>query len=371
MDIFALRKNVFNDLKNPLSYLTNRGFVKGLVPDSARVWGNTAYFFSNGQDWHTMSDEIQISSANVNTFTSDEHTCKFKTGEEWSRNATSQLRACAEMVYEQKLLPIASDNYSTFDSFWKACTCPTKNISLMDYAYSRRGHKKQFINIYNSTGEITGAQTLTKDSIVQIPIRWTFVVRQDIDQVTFRFRPGFCNGIQVKQLGGPGPIIKRDWDWTPIDFKSISVPMYSSFRVKTPALKVLQTFGNTFKVDLDSKPVFKNAMDAFHTSAGCSTWDGTIHLKTSKIVSSGSFVLAKISCDRNKDHINWYTEDFFVVRRPNLQNLSPRFGDPCRAEEKEAKTGGKKRDADNMDSFPGVKTKRQCIQDDIDGHKKE
>ena len=43
MDIFALRKNVFNDL-------TDRACVKGLVPDSARVWGNTAYFFSNGQD---------------------------------------------------------------------------------------------------------------------------------------------------------------------------------------------------------------------------------------------------------------------------------------------------------------------------------
>lgn len=365
MDIFSLRKNVFNDLEDPLSYLNNRGFVKDLVPDSARVYNNSAYFFSNGQDWHTMVDDINVSAANVNTFTSENHTCAFNMSEDLSEKCKSQLRICASIIYEQKLLPIASDNYCTFDSFWRACTYTTSNISLMDYAYSRRGHKKQFVNMYNAKGEITGAVTLTKDSLIKIPIRWTFVVSQDIDQVTFGFRPGFSNGIYVKQLGGPGPVIKREWDWSDIDFKSISLPMYSSFKVKTPALKVLKTFGNTFQVDLTNKPMFKNAMDMFHKSAGVSLWDGTIHIKTSKIVSSGSFVLAKISCVRNTDHINWYTEDFFQVRRLNLQNLSPRFG------VKEAKTAGKKRDADNMDNSLGAKTKRQCIQGDTDDHTKE
>lgn len=359
MDIYALKDVLFTDLENPLGYLDDGGFVNDLVPDSATVYGNTVYFFSNGMDWHSLSEEITVGRAEVNTFRGDEHTCMMKSSDTWSENVLASLRICAKLVYDQQLLPVASDSYSTFESFWHDCAKETKKISLRDYAYTRRGHQKQFINMYNSSEEITGKVTLLKDSVVQMPIRWTLVAMADVEMVTFGFRPSFCSGIRVIKMGGPLPVIKRGWSWSDVDFTSLTVPMYDSFIVKSPALEVTDQFGMTFKIELGKKPEFQEAIRAFHVQANVPEWDGTIHLRTSKTVCVGDFVIAKMTCVRNKDRIDWHTEHFFALPR-RLQN-----------EGMVVEKVGTKRDVDSMDSSPVVKTKRQCIQNDIRGHTKE
>jgi hypothetical protein len=367
MNIHSLKDSIFTDLKTPLSFLDHRGFVDGLVVDSARAYGNTVYFFADGQDWHTLSEEIKLTGSDVNTFTGDRHTCRIETSDTWSSNIQEKLCACAKLVYDRGLLPIATDQYSTFESFWNDCTKQTKRLLLSDFAYTKRGHKKQFINMYNSMEEITGQMTLAKDSIVQMPIRWTLVANQDVEMTTFGFRPSFCGGIRVIKMAGPLPVIRRNWDWSSVDFKSLTIPMHESFIVSTPAVEVIDTFGTTFKVAFSNKPEFAAAMHRFHAKAGSPPWDGTIHLRTSKPVSVGGFVLAKIVCDRNKGHINWHTEKFFLVNRPIQKSQSEGVDHEATV----VKTGGMKRDADNMDNSPGVKTKRQCTPSDIHDHMKE
>jgi len=364
MDLHALKDVIFTDLENPLGYLDDGGFVNDLVPDSANVYGNTVYFFSDGMDWHTLSEEITVGRVSVNTFRGDEHTCTMESSDTWSEKVLASLCVCAKLVYDQRLLPIASDSYSTFESFWNDCAKETKKISLRDYAYTRRGHQKQFINMYNSSEEITGKVTLLKDSVIQMPIRWTLVATADVEMVTFGFRPSFCSGIRVIKLGGPLPVIKRGWSWSDVDFKSLTVPMYDSFIVKTPALEIIDNFGMTFKIELAKKPEFQEAIRAFHVQAGVPEWDGTVHLRTSKTVCVGGFVIAKMSCVRNKDRIDWYTENFFVLPpRLQIQKID--------REGMVVEKVGTKRDVCSMDSSPDVKTKRQCIQNDIRGHTKE
>jgi len=362
MDIYALKDVLFTDLEHPLEYLDDGGFVNGLVPDSANVYGNTVYFFSNGMDWHSLSEEITVDHAEVNTFRGDEHVCTLECSDAWSASVLASLRICAKLVYDQQLLPVASDSYSTFESFWHDCAKETKNISLRDHAYTRRGHQKQFINMYNSSEEITGKVTLLKDSVIQIPVRWTLVATADVEMVTFGFRPSFCSGIRVIKMGGTAPVIKRGWSWSEVDFKSLTVPMYDSFIVKTPALEVIDQFGTTFKVDLSKKPEFQDAIRAFHVQACVSEWDGVVHLSTSKSVCVGDFVIAKLFCVRNKDRIDWHTEHFFALP-PRLQTAALPLQTAAQV--------GMKRDVDSMDSSPAAKTKRQCTLNEIRDHMKE
>ena len=39
-----------------------------------------------------------------------------------------------------------------------------------------------------------------------------------------RFRAQFCAGIELVKLGGPPPTLKRPWDWSTVDFTTLSVP---------------------------------------------------------------------------------------------------------------------------------------------------
>ena len=131
--------------------------------------------------------------------------------------------------------------------------------------------------------------------------------------------------------------------------------MYDSFIVKSPALEVTDQFGMTFKIDLSKKPEFQEAIRSFHVQANVPEWDGTVHLRTSKSVCVGDFVIAKMSCVRSKDRIDWHTEHFFALpRRLQTQEMEARVGT--------------KRDVDSMDSSPDVKTKRQCTLNGIHDH---
>jgi len=366
MNIFQLRNVIFNDLKTPLGYLTHRGFVAGQTPDSVRVYGNTAYFYVNGQDWSTLTPPSTVGVSNVNTFKGEEHTCSVTTDQEWIVQVTQQLKTGAKMVYDQGVLPLATKNHSCFESFWEACSKRTNVIRLLEYAFTKRGHKKQYINMYNDAGEITGHFDLVSGSTVRASVRWTLNVSTDADRVHVGFRPSFGGGIHVLEMAGAPPNIRNPWIFKHFNFDTFKPVMYDSFVVKCPAMMVLEQFGTSFKVDLSKRSEFKQAMDIFHEKAGSPPWDGTIHLNTSKPVVAGVAVLATVYAIRNKDHINWHTEKFFLLRR-NHQTKNEETAAKTVAKTV-AKMVGTKRDADSMDNSFVSKTKRQYTQCDIRAH---
>lgn len=361
MNILQLRKFIFNDLSSPLKYLSDFGFCDHGEPDSVRVYGNTAYFYTNGDDWYTLTPGLVLMKSNVNTFRGEEHTCSLTPEKKWIEKTSQQLKVCAKMVYDQGALPLAVKDYASFESFWSACSKQVRNIRLMDYAFTKRGHKKQYINMYNDTGEITGQFDLVSGSTVRASIRWTLYVSTDDGDIHFGFRPSFGRGVHVIKMAGAPPNIRNPWIFKHFNFETFKMPMYESFVVKCPALPVVNSFGTACNLNLSSKPEFKRAMDNFHVKSGMPLWDGTLHLNTSKPVAVGDSVLATVYAVRNKDHIDWYTERIFVLRQSRTRNIET-------TSETAVTTVGTKRDADNMDNSLGAKTKRQYIQSDIRAH---
>lgn len=360
MDIFELKSCLFRGPCSKMKFLKDRGFGIGAQePDDFQVYGKSAYFLSNSQELKTMSDICKLNSSSLNVFTSDYHRCSFCASDEWISSVFEQLRACAYLIFSRKAFDCISEKYESFDSFWNDIPKPSNELELSAFAYSRRGRQKQYVNIYDcNLNEVTGSTDVLVGSMVKICLRWVFYVQDSPDGIRFGFRPNISSGVVVHELNGICPSIRSPWNWSDIDFETLKIPMYSRFNVKCPALTVVSEFGGTFKVDLSGNDVFSRALSDFHKRASALEWDGTIHLRTSKSVRVGDRVLVTVFCDRNKDHINWYTDKLFHLEIAAVQNSGI---PPSKVD--------KKRDADSMDSSVASKTKRQCTLRESGGHK--
>lgn len=365
MNIFDLKNVIFGSLKSPMGYLNDRFTNKNAIPDSASVYNNSVYFNSGDNDWYTSTDDVILKKSNINGFISEDHSCSFEVSKDWLDKTMEQLKICAKMVYEEQLNPYICNQHATFESFWNRCGKPTSQINVTEYAYSRRGRQKQFINIYDNIGkEMTGNMIIQSKSTVRMNIRWVFTVSgSDPDSIQYGFRPYISIGIRVFQMGEAPLMVVSPWSWSSLAVDTMSFPMYKSFLVKTPALKIISAFGPQFKVDLAAKPEFKKAMDKFHTLMGVEAWDGTIQLNTSKSVRVGAFVIARISPTKNNTNILWQTQKFLLM---NPRNTPAQIAPSQKV--KVPEKVGTKRDADNMDNSSVSKTKRQCILNDTDDH---
>jgi len=353
MNILDLKTRIFNDLSQPVGFLSNKGFFVDGPITSASVHGGCVYFRSDGADWVTTTGQCRVVRSTVNTFESDEQFLSLKVSPDWVRTTVEKLKLAAKMAFDQQLLAIPE---TEFEMFWQQCRKPSETINIVDYAYTRRGHHRQFINMFNGESEITGTVGLPRDSTVNLPIRWSLWKSDEGGHVEFGFRPQLTAGIQVVRMGGPPPQIKKPWDWSTVNFNTLSVPMYDSFIVKTPALQITEVFHDSCRFDLTKKPEFAQTMALFHNNANADAWDGIIYLKMSKRVCVGAFVIASVFAHRNNTNIQWHCPKFLLVH-PNR-----------RKSEKVVKTVGKRKDADNMDNFPVSKTKRLCISDGTDDH---
>tara|TARA_B110000908_G_C10260465_1_gene458830 strand:+ start:436 stop:1542 length:1107 start_codon:yes stop_codon:yes gene_type:complete len=365
MNIFDLKNVIFGTLKSPMTYLNDRFPDKDANPDSTSVYNNSVYFYSGDNDWYTPTDNVVLKESNINGFVSKDHSCSFEVSKDWLGGTMEQLKICAKMVYEDQLNPYICNQHATFESFWNRCGKPTSKINVTEYAYSRRGHQKQFINVYDNIGkEMTGKMIIASKSSVKMALRWVFTVSgADPDSIRYGFRPYISIGIRVIQMGETPFMVVSPWSWSSLSVDTMSFPMYKSFLVKTPALKIISAFGPQFKVDLSAKAEFKKAMDEFHRLMGVEAWDGTIQLNTSKSVRVGAFVIARISPTENNTDILWQTQKFLLM---NPRNTPAQIA-PSQKEKVPEKVG-MKRDADNTDSSSVSKTKRQCILNDTDGH---
>lgn len=354
MDILALKGCLFPGPSSKIEYLNDRGFRSSNFPDDLHLYGNSVYFYNRGHETTLMATECKLNRSSLNTFEGERHSCSFSPSGELLATVIDHLRACASLVFSRRSFPAISERYTTFSSFWNEVPKPSNEIELSTFAYSKRGRQKQFVNIYDlHMKEITGKVDVPNGSVVSLCVRWVFYVRVTPDGPNFGFRPDFGSGVQVHELSGMCPAVRKPWDWSGLDFESLSMPMYPRFNVKCPPLTINSEFGGIIKVDLSEDDDFKRAMVKFHGNAGCSEWDGTIHLKTSKPVHVGDRVLLTVFCDRNKEGIHWHTDRLFQLPRPS-PSQSPHIPTTALNE-------GKKRDADNMDNSPVSKTKRQCI----------
>lgn len=365
MNIFQLKSSIFNDLKDPMSYLTDGPFVDNLVPDSVKVFGSVAYFYSNSFDWRQITTDCVLKKCSINDFLSSQHFCSFKMSDSDFDKLNRQLNICARIVYDQKAMNYVTNTFNTFDSFWKNIQKPNQTIHLSDFAYSKRGKKKQFVKIFDChSQEQTGKMKPVTNCLVDIPIRWTLNVRgDDPDSMYCIFQPSLSFGIKILTMNGP-KIIKHPWSFDGFITDRFKFPMFDSFLVRSPPLRIVSHFGPQFKADIDVKPEFRDAINALHSKLGCDPWDGVIHLNTSKSVHVGAFVISRLVAIRNKDSIHWQAQKIFLLPKTTTGN------DTNLLETVEKKVGTK-RDGDNKDNSPVSKTKRQCISNDTDDHTKE
>jgi hypothetical protein len=338
--------------------------------------------------WLHLTPPLKVRYSTVNNFESDHHKLTLDCREEWLANITAELKEAARTIIEPK----------HFDQYWKQCHKPTPVMSIETYAYTKRGHNKIFINMFNdvTNEEITGKEILGQNAMVKLYLSWR-LVRSDLDgYIQYGWRPFLGRGIRICTLTSEPYIFKRPWDWSILNFVDNNVPMHSSFIVKTPALRVLLSENNVVTTADDL--IFDDKMKEFHRLSGCRPWNNRIHIH--KSVSHHQLLLASIYPIRNKDEISWHTLKIVVRRAPSLPKQAVveetlRKVEVAAAEEvkvvavgaeevkvvavgaeevKAAEEGvgrGKKRerkDHGNMDNSFDVKTKRKCNRDDNDDH---
>lgn len=307
MNIQALKRSLFTDLKKPMEFLADNAMLSNGPPDKARVFRNSVFFEVGGQEWTILTPTFRVLAANVNTFESETHTLSLETSAEWTRAMTEQLKEASMMVYDQKLLPQACSLCDNFDSFWSRCRKPPF-LTIEAPAYSRRGHHKQFINMYHQDTEVTGVATLQKNGTVNVAIKWSLSESEESGQ--FGWRPHFAAGIRIQTFGGSPFAIRKPWSWEHV--RQLAVPLYDSFIVKTPGLAVMQVSGSVVVIDTTKKPAFVAAIQALHTMHGATPWDGCICIIGPKRAVVGSTIVASILPQREGATIAWYTHKISI-----------------------------------------------------------
>jgi hypothetical protein len=307
MDIQSRKRTLFNDLKNPLAFLSDHAMHTNGPPDSARVFGNAVFFYVDKKEWSILTPHSTIIHSNVNTFKTKTHVLALQTPAEWNTTMTKQLKQATRLVYEQQLLPKACSMFDTFDGFWTHCRKPPF-LTIEAPAFSRRGQHKQFINMYHQHTEVTGVAALERNGSVSVAIRWSLSESEESGE--FGWRPHFSAGIRIHKFGGTPFPIRKPWSWE--NLQGLSVPLYDAFIVKTPALLVTNKKDNIIYIQMDKKTDFVAAIQALHTMNGAKPWDGRICIVGNKKTSPGCTIVASILPQKEGQDIHWYTHKMSV-----------------------------------------------------------
>jgi hypothetical protein len=341
MDILELKKTVFSDLVAPLDFLLSKGF-KSTIPDNIREYKNGQYYFytKTSEEWSVTTPPVTVLASSINIFNSEDHSIRFECPKEWADNAEKMLKE----VLRNRQTELTHLADIPFEQLWKRCTKPKfQDLEIRARAFSRK--KKQFINMYNkqSNEEITGMCQLTAGSRICANIRFMLTEIPHVEGgVDLAIRPIFGAGIQVICLKGLPTPIKRHWDWSEVDFESLSVPLFQNIVVKTPALTIENVEAN--KITLATNQQFQDRMNVFHEKAGAAPWDGVVFNNQRKQPEVGATAIASLIPKRNNTCIQWSVEYLYQSRK-----------------KRQKKETVAQKDNDNMDSSSGNQTKRQCI----------
>ena len=315
MSIYDLKHTVFNDLDNPMSFLTTKGFEES-VPCQTKHFG--AFYFYNGtKEWFVTTPSCTVLKADVNTFKNGEHVLVLRIDDElWIETVKQKLIEAIKLAH-----PEMEQSTRPLEDIVKHCHFPNfKKLELRSKYKAKRSKVFQYVNMYNcrtankvgSATEITGQQQLTAGSTVTCSLRFILSeTTHEDDHIDTGIRADFGAGIRVLQLAGRPDAIKRPWDWEGVDFESLTMPMYSSVRVKTPAMQIASVGVNSMHVVPKSN--FKDAINHFHVSAGADVWDEQIY--TRKQIATGGVVVATVVPKRNKTRIEWTAESLHTSQK--------------------------------------------------------
>jgi len=307
MSIYELKQAVFNDLDNPMSFLTTKGF-EASTPCQTKQFG--AFYFYNGtKEWFVTTPVCTVLKADVNTFKNGEHVLVLKIDDElWIEDTKKKLIEAINLAH-----PEMEQSAHSLDNIIKHCHFPNfKKLELRSKYKAKRSKVFQYVNMYNNNTEITGQQHLTVGSTVTCSLRFILSeTKHEDDHIDTGIRVDFGAGIQVHQLAGAPDAIKRPWDWEGVDFETLTMPMYSSVRVKTPAMQIASVGVNSMHVVPKSE--FKNAVNQFHVAAGADVWDEQIYTRRHSV--TGDVVVATVVPKRNKTRIEWTAESLHTSQK--------------------------------------------------------
>ena len=311
MDMNDLKSELFQDLNLPMNWLNTRGMKSNGPPTGFENFGNTVYFVNALQGkWSSIVSGTVLSST-INNFGPN---CINSITVQLPGNnqIIDQLKAAAILVFDHNQLP-CTQRYATFEEFWVNCGRPVDTILVEAPCFSRRGRKKDFINIYDENlQEITGKVSPCKNAKVEIALRFSFSETEDSGH--FGFRALFGAGIILKTFGGDPLLIKRPWDIDGIS-ENLTVKMHDSFLIKSPALTVTVLNGNVATVDMSTQSTFLAIIQQLHQKAGKWAWDATINVCGNKIAVDDVCIFQMWPEKTENGTLEWYSSKIVKSRK--------------------------------------------------------
>ena len=376
--MLALKNELFSDLKNPMEYLHHRNFDDTPFHcEKVKTFKDFAFLKDkNGGDSYCVTMPSKVLSTTIHLHNNIEYNqITVELDSQWIENITPCLKEACKRVFDTSEALVQSKSAS-FDVFWNTCQMPFQNntLTIKEAAFTKRGHKKQFINIYNKYGKEEALQIYTGGSVI---LSLGFYMYENIyeDQVSHGFRPKFVGGIRILNTGGPPPILKSPWSWHDITFPSMSIDMHDFFQVRMPPMYVLSVQGDNIELNLNEKTQFKNALQALYTLAGI-PWPNTFYVQKPRLkkIIPGSLVLVVAKPSKNNNQIVWEAQKIHCTKG-NLPGVVQAAAGESKKKEKTVEKGQtedaclvvaaaapsqKKRPSDTLDSWLGVQTKKQC-----------
>lgn len=353
MDIFDQKKELFGELQNACSFLQTSGFQLD-VADRLEFYGATGYYYAGRRDWATLTPASVIGKADVNTFKGPQHMLQLRIEDAlWEEQTMDMLKQVTEKAFADNRLRLSCQHFETFEECWEACGKPDfQSLVLRANAFAGRMKNKTFVNIYNdhSGQEMTGKVSLSMGDYIRASLRFNI---SETEHDTGQFVVGICAtlaaGLRVCVLNTDPEPIRAPWDWSPVDFDSVSIPMHTTVCVRTPALEILECGNGVMRVDLQKNDPFRVAMGTFHRNAGVPAWDGSI--SCGRFAVPGTIVVASLTSVQSSTGIVWETTTVHFAQRSTARP-KPRILEGVETE---------KRHLDSRDSCTASQTKRQCI----------
>lgn len=335
----AVKNKVFNDLANPMAFTTTSGFEERNVTH-VNAYGSGMYFYGVQGEWFVNTPPVKVLASSVNEFRDGEHVLKIACDDAWAATMTEKLKEAVRLAH-----PSMQQAAIDFEQVWRQCDTPNfQTLEIRSKYKAKRSKTFDYVNMYNNKEEITGRYTLCAGSTVQCSLRFVLSEKrlEDADAVQTGIYCDFGAGIRVLKLGQEPKPIQRPWDWSKVDFDTLSVPMYDTVRVKTGSVSVTSVDGLVATVE--PKPELDAALRDFHERADAEPWNREITVR--KPIEPGCVAVATVVPIRHKRHITWTAATLHTARRKR-----PRLAAPNGQATAVAKT-----DDDNTDNSSGKQT---------------
>lgn len=362
MNIVQLKTKMFSDLKDPMSFLSHKQLTSTGPPNECRSFAGTTYFYVDGEEWRVTSPECSIENSTINAHTTPQQIITLKVPQTWSEKMLTQLKDAAKLAFDHGCI---KHNDGDLQDVLKHCHIP-KMLTVETYAFTKRGKNPIYVPIYHNNREITGTYTPEVGDRVQLTVRWTLCQSVQDDRIVTGFRPLFSGGLQiVRRNGWPTPI-RKPWNWQPVDWRTLTIPMYSCVCVRIPCMLIESLDGHIAKVSPPDD--FEAAMQRFHKKASAQPWNHCITLQSGGHV--GAKLMATIVPNPDNNQIVWTcVKQRILQSNPNV-TAAVAVVEEVEVSHIEAQKG-QKRPGDNTDTSCNAKTKRLCIANGNDDHSQD